>query len=68
MRGHRERGLPAVQTAVIDAIQDERHAAESYRRVIASHGDAVPFDNVVYADRQHAASLTRHVPSREHGG
>lgn len=65
MRAHRERRLPAMQTAVIDAIEHERHAEEIHPRVIASDGDVVPFNNVVHANRPHAASLIRHLPPVE---
>lgn len=56
-----------MQPAVIDAIEHECHAEEIHQRVLASHDEVVPFNNVVYANRPHAASLIRHLPPVENG-
>jgi hypothetical protein len=48
---------PAIQAAVVDAIQDEYHAEETYLRVLADFGEVLPFYNVVYAEQRHSASL-----------
>lgn len=50
---------PAVQAAVVSAIQDEYHAEETYLRVMVDHGDVLPFYNVVYAEQRHSAALAR---------
>jgi hypothetical protein len=48
---------PAVAAAVDSAIQDEFRAEQIYLRVIADHGNALPFFNVVIAEQRHSAAL-----------
>lgn len=48
---------PSVAAAVDSAIQDEFHAEQIYLRVLADHGNALPFFNVVIAEQRHSASL-----------
>jgi len=47
----------AVAAAVDTAIQDEFHAEQIYLRVLADHGNVIPFFNVVVAEQRHSASL-----------
>lgn len=48
---------PSVAAAVDTAIQDEFHAEQTYLRVIADHGNVLPFFNVVVAEQRHSSSL-----------
>lgn len=48
---------PSVAAAVDTAIQDEFHAEQTYLRVLADHGNILPFFNVVVAEQRHSASL-----------
>lgn len=47
----------AVAVALDSALQDERHAEYIYLRVLADHGNVLPFFNVVIAEQRHSASL-----------
>jgi hypothetical protein len=47
-----------VLAAVLDsALQDERHAEHIYLRVLADHGNVLPFFNVVIAEQRHSTSI-----------
>jgi len=48
---------PTVAAAVDTAIQDEFHAEQIYLRVLADHGNVLPFFNVVVAEQRHSAAL-----------
>jgi hypothetical protein len=48
---------PAVAAAVDSAIQDEFHAEQIYLRVLADHGNVLPFFNVVVAEQRHSTAL-----------
>ncbi|WP_158514781.1 DUF2202 domain-containing protein [Gemmatimonas phototrophica] len=52
---------PALAANVVAAIdttlQDERHAESIYLRVLADHGNVLPFFNIVVAEQRHSASL-----------
>lgn len=48
---------PDVAAAVRTALQDEYHAEQTYRRVMADFGTVLPFANIVTAEQRHAASL-----------
>lgn len=48
---------PAVAAAVDSAIQDEYHAEQIYLRVLADHGNVLPFFNVVIAEQRHSTAL-----------
>jgi len=48
---------PSVAAAVDSAIQDEYHAEQIYLRVLADHGNAIPFFNVVIAEQRHSTAL-----------
>jgi hypothetical protein len=53
-----ETGLtPEVAQALERAIQDEYKAETVYLRVLADHGDVVPFSNIVNAEERHSQSL-----------
>lgn len=55
----------AVAVALDSALQDERHAEYIYLRVLADHGNVLPFFNVVVAEQRHSASLE--AVMRNHG-
>lgn len=48
---------PTAAAAVDSAIQDEYHAEQIYLRVLADHGNVLPFFNVVVAEQRHSAAL-----------
>lgn len=43
--------------AITTALQDEYHAEQIYRRVLADHGAVLPFVNIVVAEQRHASAL-----------
>lgn len=46
-----------VAAALDSALQDERRAENIYLRVLADHGNVLPFFNVVIAEQRHSASI-----------
>jgi hypothetical protein len=57
--------MPAAVTAALDsALLDEWHAENIYLRVIADHGNVLPFFNVVIAEQRHSATLEAVLRSR----
>ena len=43
--------------ALTAALQDEYKSENTYLRVLADHGDVLPFRNIVYAEKRHAAHI-----------
>jgi hypothetical protein len=48
---------PAMSAAIATALQDEYHAEQTYRGVLTSFGNAMPFANIITAEQRHAAAL-----------
>jgi hypothetical protein len=48
---------PNIAAALDTTLQDERHAEAIYLRVLADHGNVLPFFNVVVPEQRHSASL-----------
>ncbi|MEZ4416556.1 MAG: DUF2202 domain-containing protein [Gemmatimonadota bacterium] len=46
-----------VMAVLEEAIQDEYRAENIYLRVLADHGDVIPFRNIVYAEERHSQAL-----------
>ncbi len=53
-----------VQTAVQEALLDERHTEDVYAAVVHAHGEVRPFSNAVHAEARHAAFLERVLAAR----
>jgi len=51
--------IPDLRTALTLALQDEYHARDTYRAVLAKQGEVRPFTNVVAAEERHIAALIR---------
>lgn len=51
-------GLSAeLSKSLTAALQDEYKSENTYLRVLADHGDVLPFKNIVYAEKRHAAHI-----------
>jgi hypothetical protein len=48
---------PAVETAILRALDDEQHAEAVYAATMAAFGQVRPFANIIEAERQHQAAL-----------
>ena len=60
MKGARAQALaPGEASALNEAIQDEYKARATYRKVVEKFGPVRPFTNIINAETQHVAALTR---------
>jgi hypothetical protein len=48
---------PALNAVLDSAWQDERRAEALYLRVLADHGNALPFFNIVIAEQRHSTAI-----------
>jgi hypothetical protein len=56
---------PDVSAAITTALQDEYHAEATYRGVVTTFTNALPFANIITAEQRHAAALSSLLVARD---